>query len=281
MQTIIHAIGDKHQLGISSINRLAGGDINDVLLLKCSSESFVLKLNLDAKYPGMFEAEAKGLELLASSNSFRTPKVHHWGTVDSYSYLLMEYIRSGDRRLDFWQNFAENLVRLHQTTADHFGLEYSNYIGSLPQRNEAFEDAAQFYVSERLHPQLKMASDHGYSFPGLEMALKNISEAIPREAPSLVHGDLWGGNYLVSSSGEPVLIDPAVAFASREMDIGMMLLFGGFSSEVYDRYNEMFPMAAGWEDRVPIWQLYYLLVHLNLFGSGYLSRVKDILRRYT
>ncbi len=281
MQTIIHAIGEKHQLAISTVNRLSGGDINDVFLLNSSSESYVLKLNLDARFPGMFEAEAKGLELLASSNSFRIPKVHFWGTFDSYSYLLMEYIPSGERGTDFWQTFAENLAKLHQSTAGHFGLEYSNYIGSLPQRNEAFGDAAEFYISERLEPQLQMASDHGYSFPELGRALKNISEAIPKEAPSLVHGDLWGGNYLVSYSGEPVLIDPAVAYAPREMDIGMMSLFGGFSSEVFERYNELLPLALGWEERVPIWQLYYLLVHLNLFGSGYLGRVQDILRRYT
>ena len=281
MRTIIHAIGEKHQLSINAINSLAGGDINDVFLLKCSSESYVLKLNLDAKYPGMFEAEAKGLELLALSQSFRIPEVHHWGTLDAYSYLLMEYIPSGDRSPDFWQNFAENLVKLHRTSDDHFGLEYSNYIGSLPQRNQAFDDASEFYISERLEPQLKMASDHGYSFPGLEKALKNIAEVIPKESPTLVHGDLWSGNYLVSSSGEPVLIDPAVAYAPREMDLGMMLLFGGFSSEVFERYNEIFPMAPGWEERVPLWQLYYLLVHLNLFGSGYLGRVRDIFRRYT
>ena len=130
-------------------------------------------------------------------------------------------------------------------------------------------------------PQLRMAVDSGYSFSGLEKALRHIAESIPKESPSLIHGDLWGGNYLVSKHGNPVLIDPAVAYAPREMDLGMMKLFGGFSSEVFTLYNEIFPLTKGWEERIPLWQLYYLLVHLNLFGSGYLSRVRDILGRYT
>ena len=108
-----------------------------------------------------------------------------------------------------------------------------------------------------------------------------ISEEIPDEAPSLIHGDLWNGNYMVSNKGEPTLIDPAVAYAPREMDIAMMHLFGGFPQDVYSIYNEQFPLVENWKDRISLWQLYYLLVHLNLFGSSYLSQVKGIIKRYS
>jgi fructosamine-3-kinase len=126
-----------------------------------------------------------------------------------------------------------------------------------------------------------MAFDKGYEFKDLKRFYSNISDAIPNEAPSLIHGDLWNGNYLVSECGEPTLIDPAVAFAPREMDLAMMQLFGGFSSEVYLLYDERFPLPDQWKERIGIWQLYYLLVHLNLFGSGYYHQVHSIVKQYS
>ena len=125
-----------------------------------------------------------------------------------------------------------------------------------------------------------MAKDRGFHFTDLELFYKNISSEIPNEPPALVHGDLWSGNYMVLKTGNPALIDPAVAFAPREMDLAMMQLFGGFSEEVFRLYDEIFPLENNWKNRIPLWQLYYLLVHLNLFGSGYLSRVQRIVGSY-
>jgi fructosamine-3-kinase len=139
----------------------------------------------------------------------------------------------------------------------------------------------EFYISQRLEPQLKLAFEGGFKFGNLKGFFKNISEEIPEESPSLIHGDLWSGNFLVAHNGDPALIDPAVAFAPREMDLAMMKLFGGFSEEVFMTYNSIFPLCEGWKERTAIWQLYYLLVHLNLFGSGYWSQVKFILKRYS
>ena len=126
-----------------------------------------------------------------------------------------------------------------------------------------------------------MASENGFQFKKLTSFYKTISKIIPNEAPSLIHGDLWSGNYMVSKKSQAVLIDPAVAFAPREMDIAMMKLFGGFSEELIINYNSIFPLEKGWEDRVSLWQLYYLLVHLNLFGSSYLPKVKSIINKYS
>ena len=161
MHAVIKSISQKHQLKLIEAKPLAGGDINEVFLLKCASESYVLKLNLDTRYPGMFQAEARGLQLLASSESFVIPKVINHGTELKYAFLLMEYIPAGEKPPDCWEQFAQNLVKLHKTTHSFFGLGHSNYIGSLPQPNNKHDDAAQFYISERLEPQLRMAVDSG------------------------------------------------------------------------------------------------------------------------
>ncbi len=125
-----------------------------------------------------------------------------------------------------------------------------------------------------------MALQKGFSFSNIKRLYKNIYDEIPEESSSLIHGDLWNGNFMIDKNGMPALIDPAVSYASREMDIAMMHLFGGFDPILFETYNETYPLVNNWRDRLPLWQLYYLLVHLNLFGSSYYSRVKDVVDRY-
>lgn len=281
MHQTIQKIASRQNLHLLEVRRLSGGDINDVFLLKCASEKLVVKLNYAAKFPGMFEAEAKGLTILTASESFKIPKVISHGIIDDQAYLLMENIESGVHSDRFWPDFAHQLTKLHKVTSPKFGLDHHNYIGSLTQRNSWQDSAAQFYIGERLEPQFVLAREGGFPFSDLDSFFKNISELIPNEKPSLIHGDLWNGNFLVDTHGSPVLIDPAIAFAPREMDLAMMQLFGGFPSEVFSSYDEIFPLTENWKERLPLWQLYYLLVHLNLFGSGYLSQVQQILKSYS
>jgi fructosamine-3-kinase len=281
MFSLLQKIASQHNFQLISEKPLFGGDINEVFLLKCTEGNFVAKINNASKFPGMFAAEAKGLSLLKTSKSFKTPEIVGAGTIDNSSYLLMEYIATGLPNKGFWKAFAENLASVHKTTHKEFGLDHDNYIGSLPQQNDWCDTVSEFYITQRLEPQFKMASDKGFHFKNLERFFKNISEEIPNEPPSLIHGDLWNGNFIISEIGEAVLIDPAVAFASREMDIAMMKLFGGFSKEVFSNYNAIFPLSEGWKQRIPLWQLYYLLVHLNLFGSGYLQQVQSNISKYS
>ena len=229
MKTILKHIASQNNFNCLDSKPLSGGDINEVFLLNCSEENFVVKINSASKFPALFEAEASGLRLLKQNSGFKIPAV----------------------------------------------------IGSLPQQNNFCSSASEFYITQRLEPQFKMAADNGFNFKNLEKFFKNISEEISNEAPALVHGDLWNGNYMVSKIGEAVLIDPAVAYAPREMDIAMMKLFGGFSEEIFSNYNAAFPLGEGWKERLPLWQLYYLLVHLNLFGSGYLSQVNSAIKKYS
>lgn len=277
----IKAIGDTEGFQVTNTTTLTGGSINTVFLLETTEGKKVLKLNESRRFPGMFPAEAQGLQELTKSKTVDVPEVFVTGETGRMAYLLLEYKEKGTQKADFWSRFAQDLAALHKTTAPKFGFPSPNYIGSLPQHNHYHTSAADFYLNERLEPQFKIALDNGFSFHGLEQIFRNISEAIPKEAPSLIHGDLWNGNYLINEKGLPCFIDPAVSYAPREMDLAMMKLFGGFPREVFDEYQEFFPLESGFEDRVPLWQLYYLLVHLNIFGSSYLGQVKRILSRFS
>ena len=278
---VIEKLAEKEVFKVLSFSSLAGGSINQVYLLKTSEGKKVLKLNHAEKFPGMFAAEKEGLEALLETSSFDIPKVFGMGEIGTSAYLLLEHKKKAFQKEHFWEVFAEQLARLHRNTRETFGFHSDNYIGSLPQYNGKRKSAADFYISERLKPQFQMASQNGFSFTGLEEFFKNLSEEIPEEPPALVHGDLWSGNYIINEEGLPCLIDPAVSYAPREMDLAMMKLFGGFPEEVFSKYHELFPLQPGFEERLLIWQLYYLLVHLNIFGSSYLPSVEEIVKRFS
>lgn len=229
----------------------------------------------------MFRAEKLGLEKLAEPGVIDVPKPLKTGEVDSQSYLILEHKESVTKKDDFWEDFGQKMAELHRQTNSHFGLEIDNYIGSLPQYNSKRNSAKEFYIEMRLAPQIEMARKNGFDLNIPESFYKNCENLIPSEAPSLVHGDLWGGNYLVNDKGQACLIDPAVAYAPRELDIGMMKLFGGFNESFFKAYNEAFPLEPGWKERIPLWQLYYLLVHLNIFGASYKSQVTSIIRKFS
>ncbi|MFO7720494.1 MAG: fructosamine kinase family protein [Gillisia sp.] len=282
LKPIFDRLAEKNNFQIDTVTRLPGGSINGVFLITTlSSEKFVVKLNSSHKFPGMFPAEKTGLEILQNAGNIAIPKVFDVGEFKSKAYLLLEYKASVKPAENFWELFGKQLAQLHKNTASKFGLANDNYIGSLPQQNNFCATPAEFYISQRLEPQLKLARDKKYDLDISENFFRNISEIIPREPPSLIHGDLWNGNYLVNSYGHPCLIDPAVAYAPREMDLGMMKLFGGFDQKVFEAYHREFPLSNGFEERIPLWQLYYLLVHLNLFGASYKSAVTGIIKRFS
>ncbi len=265
---------------INAVIPLSGGDINQVYVLHTAGQKFVVKINKSSAFPTLFEAEAKGLGHLYQTNTFRIPDDVRWGKVNETIFLMLEFIDSGTPIKGFWSVFGKQLAKLHQTTRPYFGFEEDNYIGTLKQYNTKKSIASEFYITQRLEPQFELAFQKGFSFSNLEQFYKNVSAEIPNEPSSLIHGDLWSGNFMVDNNGMPCLIDPSVSYASREMDIAMMYLFGGFDQKLFETYNETFPMTPNWRDRLSLWQLYYLLVHLNLFGSSYYPRVKSIVNGY-
>ncbi len=264
--------------------RLIGGDINDVYRIRTKQGNFCIKVNSESKFPGMFEAEEKGLDQLRQSSSFRVPEVYGKGSYNDLSFLLMEYIYPGDPKQHFWSDFGHRLAHLHWQTSDQFGLSHSNYIGSLHQQNGQRTTWAEFFEHERLRPQLKLAYDQGYvsskTDEYFERLFQRLGEIFPEEPATLLHGDLWNGNYMVDQKGNPVLIDPAVYYGHREMDLAMTKLFGGFGEAMYEDYHEIYPLENGWKSRVEICNLYPLLVHVNLFGRGYLTQVRSIVSRF-
>ncbi len=260
---------------------LGGGDINEVFTVKTDMGKFVVKINQEQEFPEMFKKEAMGLKQLAEAKVLRVPKVVDNGVEENMGYLLLEHISSSGKAKDFWENFGVKLAQLHKNSQPTFGLNYDNYIGSLPQHNNTTtKDAATFYIEKRLEPQLKLARENDYKFSGTDSFFKNIEDVIPKEKPALIHGDLWNGNFMTDENGQACLIDPAICFAPREMDIAMMHLFSGFSQDLFKAYNQKFKLEEDWKDRLKIWQLYYLLVHLNLFGDSYYSAVDQIISHY-
>lgn len=274
----------KHDINLISSSPVGGGDINEAYKFSTSAGDFFVKKNSATLYPKMFQREAQGIKLLTKANEIQLPEVIATSEDENVAFLILKFIESSSKAANFWDDFGTQLANLHKHTADYFGLDQNNYIGSLPQSNRKHDKWADFFREERLEVQVKKARDSGSlgtdtvrTFDKFYARLDNL---FPDEQPALIHGDLWGGNYMVGESGKAVIIDPAVYYGHREMDIAMSQLFGGFSSEYYDAYNQQFPLEKGWHQRVDYCNLYPLMVHVNLFGSSYLYSVKSILKKF-
>jgi fructosamine-3-kinase len=261
-----------------------GGCINQGGRLKTTSGIFFLKWNDEKKFPLMFEAESEGLKLLQRQNAIRIPKVIGNGINDSYQFLLLEYIDQKSRSKNHWEALGTRLAALHRSFSTHFGLDHDNYIGSLKQYNQQSPSWIHFFIEQRLNIQLKLAIDNGVAPSNwqqrFERLYSRLPSLLPEEKPSLLHGDLWSGNLITDEKGEPCLIDPAVYYGNREADLAMTKLFGGFDRDFYTAYQEAFPFQSGYQKRVDLYNLYPLLVHVNLFGGSYSYSVEEILRAF-
>lgn len=272
-------------LKIASGSTLGGGCISDAKKIKMENgELYLLKINQGSG--DMFEKEANGLRELAKANAVRVPAV----LMNDKDFILLEFIESGRKVKNFFENFGRKFAELHKFSSDSFGFYEDNYIGSTPQKNVADEKEKEswkeFYFNKRLLFQLKLAERKGHLTSELSSAFSNLENKYDtilsggKEAPSLLHGDLWSGNYMPDENGEACLIDPAVYYGNREADLGMTKLFGGFSSDFYKAYNEEFPLDDGYEYRENIYKLYHVLNHLNLFGGGYYSQAVSLIKYY-
>lgn len=261
-----------------------GGSVNDAFRLETDAGPFFLKTNSADQFPSLFSGEAHGLDLLRQADDLRVPAFIAQGECDGTTYLLLEYIAPAGEDDGFQARFGRQLARLHRHTHATFGLDRDNHIGLLRQVNTPDLDWADFLIHCRFMPLVKMARDNKRIHTGdvlrFERLYAKLPFLLPAEMPALLHGDLWKNNYLAAADGAAVLIDPAVYFGHREMDIAMTRLFGGFDRDFYDAYQEEEPLAADWEERVDLCNLYPLLVHLNLFGGSYADRVGSVLRQY-
>jgi fructosamine-3-kinase len=230
----------------------------------------------------MFFAEEEGLQMLASASACRVPEVIGVFEGESASGILLEWIDSGPASDDAWASFGRDLAHLHEVTSVQFGLDHTNYMGSLQQINNFHVSFPDFFREERLKPQIELAVNRGFLEAGdissFDRIFKWLDENMADEKPSLVHGDLWSGNAMIDTNGRGVLIDPAVSFSSSHVDMAMTTLFGGFNDYFYAAYAEVRPFNLDHQRVWDIMNLYPLLVHVNLFGSSYLSQTRQILR---
>ncbi len=270
---------------VMNYNPAPGGCINHGGEVKTQSgQSYFIKWNDAQKFPGMFVAERQGLERLASANAIRVPKVVQTFAHGPWQVIIMEYIRRARPSARYWDLLGEQLAALHRHTSSSFGLDEDNYIGSLPQLNSRKKNWTEFFINNRLEIQLRLAAQQGKADVHLrkrfEKLYQRLDEIFPSEPPSLLHGDLWSGNLITDENGQPCLIDPAVYYGHREADLAFTQLFGGFDERFYKAYHACFPLQPGFNQRAGVYNLYPLLVHVNLFGGGYLSSVKNVLSRY-
>ena len=277
-----------HNMGkdvlVKRVFSLSGGSINAAFRLDTGAGEFFMKYNRASVYPAMFETEARGLSLLHDAKEIRVPAVVAHGDDGIHSFIILEYIDSASMKNNFWEMFGRKLAALHRHGGPYFGLDHNNYIGSLPQFNDKNDRWTDFFREQRLLVQMDMAARSGLlpsrTGQAFESLFARLDDIFPDEPPCLIHGDLWSGNYMVDDRGEACIIDPAVYYGSREMDIGMSQLFGVFGGGFYDAYNETWPMEPGWRERSEICNLYPLMVHVNLFGAGYLGSVDSILSKF-
>lgn len=276
------------QVRIVSQRRVGGGSINDTSVVNLSNGVSLFVKRNNSRYTGLFEEEARGLRALRSAGALLVPRPIGLVAGLHAQILLMEYIESGTRRSDYAELFGRSLAELHRSIrSEECGFDADNHIGSTPQLNEWDSDWYRFFGRKRLGYQVRLARDAGRADATMvrqtERVITRLPELLPPpddHRPSLLHGDLWGGNAIVGPQGEPTIIDPAVYFGHREADLAMTELFGGFSDRFYRAYREEWPLEPGYSERRDIYNLYHLLNHLNLFGSGYAGSCRGILRRF-
>ncbi|HLO48887.1 MAG TPA: fructosamine kinase family protein [Kamptonema sp.] len=283
---ITEVTGEKFK--IDNRRSVSGGCINQGYQISDSSRSYFVKLN-QASQIAMFEAEALGLQQMWDSQTIRVPQPICWGTEGNSAYIVLEWLDLGGRGDNqAWEEMGRKLAAMHQYNPSNstlsrggFGWDINNTIGSTTQINTWTENWADFWAEHRIGYQLKLAKRRGGRFPQAEHLLAAIPDLLAghKPQPSLVHGDLWGGNAGVTPAGEPVIFDPAAYWGDREVDIAMTELFGGFSAAFYRGYQEAWRLDSGYERRKILYNLYHILNHFNLFGGSYESQANQMINQ--
>lgn len=263
---------------LQNLDNIGGGCINSAYRLVGKRASYFVKLN-QADRLDMFEAEAEGLHTLAEARAIRVPLPLCSGIAANQAYLVMEYFESGGGSSAAAEIFGQQLAAMHRHSRDQFGWYRNNTIGSTPQPNTQSDDWLQFWREQRLGFQLDLAEQRGASRnllrKGEELRSRMAGLFRDYQPPaSLLHGDLWSGNYAITREGEPIIFDPAVYFGDREADLAMTELFGGFSQRFYAAYHEAWPLDSGYSVRKVFYNLYHILNHFNMFGGGYAAQAE-------
>ena len=278
-----------NEVNVCRVRSVPGGDINAAYALELTDGTgLFLKCN-SASNAAFFDAEINGLKAIAETKTISVPEPICSGTYGDRSYLLMSMIESGREIKGYWECFGHDLARMHKADASDFvsggkyGFWRDNFIGAGKQKNTPCDTWIEFFREQRLKPQVDLAVRYfdAALIKRIERLYDKLDDLLTEpEKPALLHGDLWSGNFITGPDGRAWLIDPAVYVGHPEADIAMTQLFGGFARPFYDAYREEGLLGYGYDDRRDIYNLYHMLNHLNLFGSGYLSSVISIIDRY-
>ena len=280
---ISQAISQKTSNKFTIENRLSvgGGCINQAYQLIGKEQNYFIKLN-NASQVEMFSAEALALQQIYDTNTIRVPKPICWGIAENNSYIVLEWLNLGRGDNQSWLEMGRKLALLHQAGKENrFGWQINNTIGATPQINDWGSNWANFFAETRIGYQLRLASRRGGNFGNSSLIIETIREKLKSRnpQPSFVHGDLWSGNAACTTEGEPVIIDPASYYGDREVDIAMSELFGRFPQSFYDGYQQEWALDKGYDERKTIYNLYHILNHFNLFGSGYGNQADSMIRK--
>lgn len=265
------------------IERLGGGDINEAFAIRGLTSGVFVKLNRRAE-ADLFAAEHAALAEIVATGTLRVPKPLGWGERDGVAYLALELLEFGPSSARAEAGLGGALARLHRIEQPWFGWHRDNFIGRTPQPNPRTSDWIEFFGASRLEFQVKLLRDRGGA-PGLKRRCEALIVRLPElfagfcPRPSLLHGDLWGGNHATLADGHAVAFDPASYYGCRETDLAMTELFGGFGPAFYRGYEAEWPLDPGYPRRRPLYQLYHVLNHANLFGGSYLGQTQRLMER--
>lgn len=261
------------------ISGVPGGDINRTYYVKTGNKELFVKMHA-ACPDDFFEKEKQGLLFLKKNSSFHIPEVISSGNFESIHFLILEYIQKGNRNDTYYRMLGKKLAEMHRNIGSHFGFENSNFIGTLTQKNNYCDTWSEFYLHYRISPYLK---DIVSGKEEQDLILKKFYEMMQRYdseiLPSPLHGDLWAGNHFANAKGEPVLIDPAVYYGDRCIDIAMLELFGSLPESFYVEYFRIFPKEKNWSLRMKFCTLHPLLVHFRLFGGHYKVAARSLIEK--
>ena len=270
---------------ITRVQPVSGGSINrSFKVVTAQGSSYFCKTNSSDALPGLFQKEKSGLEAIARTAAIAVPGNVYTGETCVEQWILMDWVESKPATDICWKNFGKALAALHHQHEDTFGFIENNYMGALPQSNTFHTTWEDFFREERLVPQVKMARARGLLTATDEKLFEKLYLRLPslltNEQSCLVHGDLWSGNFIVASKNQPVLIDPAVYYGDRQVDLAMTTLFGGFDKQFYEAYHYHYPFPSGYQEQWRILNLYPLLIHLNLFGKSYHASIIGTIAAY-
>jgi fructosamine-3-kinase len=269
---------------VQEFKPVAGGDISKAYHLSTSFGRYFVKILEASEAFDIFLLEKLSLEMIADTGTIKTPEIHFVDRLRNLSFLVMDFIESKTPNQKDYQQLGAQLAQMHQVRQTSYGWEQDNFIGTLQQSNKLHDEWPGFYVQERLQPQIQLAHSKrllsSSDVPIIEQLHQTCKTHLQPAYPSLIHGDLWGGNFLIDTDSTPYLIDPATYFGHHYVDIAMSQLFGGFDVSFYAAYYEesIYPPIS--QEQKDLYQLYYLLVHLNLFGTSYHASVQRIIQKY-